>query len=333
MLLSQHSDLHGTTSPTFDPARGATIIGMPDERPYARELGDFLRSRRSRLRPQDVGLEPGGRRKVPGLRREELALLAGLSTDYYQRMEQGRDVRPSDDILDALAGALNLDEEERGHLFTLAHAARRSPAGRRHSAPERVPPSTRHLLQTMGTPALVIGRHLDVLAWNPLAAALLGDPNNIPVAQRNLLLALFLDPEARLRCANWEGFAVQYIGMLRAAVADDPMHPRATAIVGELSIRSAEFRRLWARHDVRSSIHGTKTFRHPEVGEITLTWDTYALPGGPGPMLLVYTAAPGSADAERIQLLASLHATRTQKAGDGRPSHAMAREVDGRGPR
>ncbi|WP_236795011.1 helix-turn-helix transcriptional regulator [Amycolatopsis sp. GM8] len=286
---------------------------MADEHPHARELGEFLRARRNRLRPEDVGLQPGGRRKVPGLRREELALLAGLSTDYYQRMEQGRDVRPSDDILDALASALVLDEEERRHLFTLAHAARRSTGGSRRRSPERVPASTQHLLQAMATPALVLGRHLDVLAWNPLAEALLGDPTDRPKDERNLLVGLFLNPESRLRCADWEGFALQYMGMLRTAVAADPTHPRATEIVGELSIRSADFRRLWARYDVREAVHGTKLFHHPEVGDITLTWDTYPLPGGPGPVLLAYTTEPGSADAERIQLLASLHATRHRK--------------------
>ncbi|MEU7474116.1 helix-turn-helix domain-containing protein, partial [Streptomyces sp. NPDC044984] len=136
--------------------------------PYARELGDFLRARRSRLRPHDVGLEPGGRREVTGLRREELALLAGLSTDHYQRMEQGREVRPSDHVLDALAGALGLDDEEHRHLFTLARAARRPVPARVARAPERVPDSTRRLLRVMDTPAVVLGRHLDLLAWNPM---------------------------------------------------------------------------------------------------------------------------------------------------------------------
>lgn len=286
---------------------------MASEHPYARELGEFLRARRSRLRPRDVGLEPGGRRKVTGLRREEIALLAGLSTDYYQRMEQGREVRPSDDVLDALAGALSLDDEARRYLFTLARAARRpTPARSRRRGPERVPDSTRRLLHTMGTPAMVLGRHLDVLAWNALAEALLGDPATLPAARRNVLIALFEDPEARVRCPDWEGFALEYIGMLRAAVATDPDHPRATTIIGELSIRSADFRRLWARHDVRETVHGRKLFRHPQVGGITLDWDAYPLPGNPGPVLLVYTAEPGSADAQRLQLLASLRATRDQ---------------------
>lgn len=278
--------------------------------PYARELGDFLRARRNRLRPHDVGLEPGGRRKVTGLRREELALLAGLSTDYYQRMEQGREVRPSDDVLDALAGALGLDDEERRYLFTLARAARRPlPAAVDHG-PERVPDSTRRLLRVMDTPAVVLGRHLDVLAWNSMAETLLGCPDGYPPHRLNMLLLLFDDTLTGERsCPDWERQALEYIGMMRAAVATDPTHPRATAIVGELSIRSPEFRRLWARHDVRASVSGTKTFRVPEVGDVVLDWDTYPLPGRPGPVMLVYTAEPGSADADRLRLAASLRAT------------------------
>lgn len=285
---------------------------MANRHLYARELGAFLRARRNRLRPQDVGLEPGGRRKVPGLRREELALLAGLSTDYYQRMEQGRYVRPSDDLLDALASALHLDEEERRHLFALADAVRRGVPEARDD-PEEVPAPTRHLLQTMNTPAFVLSRHLDALAWNPLAEALVGHPAATVPTQRNLLVALFLNADVRSRCAHWESSAAQYIGMLRAAVAADPSHPRGTAIVGELSIRSADFRRLWDQYDVRSPVQGVKVFHRPEIGEITLDWASYPLPGSPGSMLLVYTAEPGSADADRLQLLGALHATHQRR--------------------
>ncbi|MFD8519052.1 helix-turn-helix transcriptional regulator [Streptomyces capillispiralis] len=291
--------------------------------PYARELGDFLRARRDRLHPRDVGLEPGGRRKVTGLRREELALLAGLSTDYYQRMEQGREVRPSDDVLDALAGALGLDEAERRHLFGLARAARRPVPARPDRGPERVPDSTRRLLWVMDTPAVVLGRHLDLLAWNPMAEVLLGSPDGYPPDRLNMLLLLFDDTQTGERsCPDWERQALEYIGMMRAAVATDPTHPRATAIIGELSIRSAEFRRLWARHDVRVSVSGTKTFRVPEVGDVVLDWDTYPLPGRPGPVMLVFTAEPGSADADRLHLLASLRASRSRgKAAPPAASH------------
>ncbi|SDS82079.1 helix-turn-helix transcriptional regulator [Actinoplanes derwentensis] len=283
---------------------------MNSTHPYARELGDFLRARRNRLRPRDVGLEPGGRRKVAGLRREELAMLAGLSTDYYQRMEQGREVRPSDDVLDSLASALALDEEERRHLFTLARAARKPVPATAGRTPERVPSSTSRMLRALHTPAVVLSRHLDVLDWNPMAEALLGSPADYPPDRLNMLLLMFEDTLTGDRgCPDWERQALEYIGMMRTAVATDPTHPRATAIVGELSIRSAEFRRLWARHDVRESVSGTKTFRVPGVGDILLDWDTYPLPGNPGPVMLVYTA-PSGPDADRLQLLASLHASR-----------------------
>src|SRR4051812_23564697 len=184
---------------------------MSSPHPYARELGDFLRARRSRLRPRDVGLEPGGRREVAGLRREELALLSGLSTDYYQRMEQGREVRPSDDVLDALAGALGLDDEERRHLFTLAHAARRPVPARMDRGPERVPESTRRLLRVMDTPAVVLGRPLALLAWTPRGEALLGDRGDYPPHRLNMLLLMFDDPLTRERtCPHWERQALDY---------------------------------------------------------------------------------------------------------------------------
>ncbi|WP_258341721.1 helix-turn-helix transcriptional regulator [Saccharopolyspora gregorii] len=272
---------------------------------HSRELADFLRTRRARLRPQDVGLEPGPRRKVTGLRREELALLAGVSTDYYQRMEQGRDVRPSEEVLDALARALELDEDETRHLHALARAARR-PEPVRRRAPERVPASTRRLLHTIGGPALVLGRHLDVLAWNALAGSLFGGLDQQPPHERNVLRALFHHPDAREVCPDWASSALEYIGMLRASVAADPDHPRAKELVGELSVRSEEFRRFWARHDVRERTRGRKHFAHPLVGELDLDWDAYPLPGGPGPVLIAYTAEPGSRSAERLELLRGL---------------------------
>ncbi len=276
---------------------------MAVQRTTARELGAFLRSRRARTRPEDLGLEPGPRRKVEGLRREEVAALAGLSTDYYQRLEQGRNVRPSEAVLDSIADALDFDEVERRHLMTLARAARR-PSPPRRRTQERVPQNARLLITSLALPAFVVSRHLDVLAWNDLAAELLGDPLQLPPSQRNVLFALFRDDEARLHCADWETMALDYIGMLRAAVALDPDHPRAIEIVGELSIRSAEFRRLWARHDVRDSVHGAKTIRHPRIGETAVEWDAYPLPGAPGANMIVFT--PQSGDEDKLRLLATL---------------------------
>jgi hypothetical protein len=232
-------------------------------------------------------------------------------------MEQGREVRPSDDVLYALATALGLDDEERRYLFGLARAARRPMPTRMNRDPEQVPDSTRRLLRVLNTPAVVLGRHLDLLDWNPMAEALLGDPGTYPPDRLNMLLLIFDDTLTGERaCPDWERQALDYIGMMRAAVATDPTHPRATAIVGELSIHSADFRRLWARHDIRESVSGTKTFRNPEVGDIVLDWDTYPLPGNSGPVMLVFTAEPGSADADRLRLLSALQAARSALADE-----------------
>ncbi|GAB2473916.1 helix-turn-helix transcriptional regulator [Xylanimonas ulmi] len=268
----------------------------------ARELGLFLRSRRERTTPAQIGLEPGGRRRVAGLRREEVAALAGLSADYYQRLEQGRNARPSDAILDSIAEALDLDDAERSHLMRLAQAARHPPATprRRHT---HVPRNARALLEATRLPAFIISPHLDVLAWNSLAAELLGDPADVPPAQRNVLLTLFAD-DAQLRFADCRAMAIEYVGMLRSAIADDPEHPRAIAVVGALSVRSAEFRTLWARHDVRDRVEGGKTIRHPRIGAIDVEWDAYGVPGGAN--LIVMTPRPGHED--RLRLLSVLPA-------------------------
>ncbi|ASO20349.1 transcriptional regulator with XRE-family HTH domain [Actinoalloteichus hoggarensis] len=295
---------------------------------HSREFAEFLRARRARLRPEDVGLEPGSRRKVTGLRREELALLAGVSTDYYQRMEQGRHLRPSDEVLDGLARALALTGDETRHLHTLARAVRRPsrPKGR-GATPERVPETTRRLLHTLSGPAMVLGRHLDVLAWNRQAGVLFGGLDDLEDHERNVLSALFHHPDARELCPDWEASAIEYIGMLRASVAAEPDHPRARSLVGELSVRSQDFRRLWARHDVREKTSGVKTFRHPMVGRLTLDWDAYPLPGRPGPVLMAFTAAPESADAHRLRLLDGLlPAVRSVDDFPGRRPSSMAAE-------
>jgi transcriptional regulator with XRE-family HTH domain len=271
-----------------------------------RELAEFLKARRTRVRPQDVGLEPGSRRRVAGLRREELALLAGVSSDYYQRMEQGRDVRPSEQVLDALARALGFTAEETRHLHHLAAAARKPVRRPRSRAPEEVPPTTLRLLRTMTGPALVVGQHLDVLAWNPLAGALLGDFTDVPRPARNML-SLLLQPSADLTCPDRAATVAELTAMLRGAVAADPGHPRAVELVGELAVHSVEFRTLWGRHDIEETTRGRMRIVHPLAGELNLDWDAYRLPGAtPGPMVVAYTAEEGSPDAERLQLLARL---------------------------
>jgi transcriptional regulator with XRE-family HTH domain len=267
------------------------------------ELAEFLKTRRTRVRPEDLGLEPGPRRRVAGLRREELALLAGVSTDYYQRMEQGRDVRPSAQVLDSIARALRFTPEESRHLYNLAAAAS-APARQPRYGPEVVPPTTVRLLAAMSAPALVVGRFLDLLAWNPLAGALLGGFTRLPVSERNLLF-LFLDPQADQACPDRRATVAELTAMLRAQVAAEPGHPRAEELIAGLTASSAEFTQLWGRHDVGEATRGRMRVNHPLVGELSLDWDAYPMPGVPGPVLIVYTAPPGGPDAERLQQLAA----------------------------
>ncbi|MDT8912311.1 helix-turn-helix transcriptional regulator [Amycolatopsis sp. PS_44_ISF1] len=276
---------------------------MSDE--ARRALADFLRVRRSRVQPQDVGLEPGPRRRVAGLRREELALLAGVSPDYYQRMEQGRDVRPSDQVLDAIARALHFSEEESRHLHTLASAARKPPPAAGRYSTEEVAATTKRLLHGTPTPAMVISRFLDVLAGNPLADAVLGAFTDLPRDERNLL-TLLLRPEANRNCPDWGTTIAELTAMLRTQVAAEPNHPRAVELVGRLSELSATFVSLWSRHDVDDTTRGHMRILHPLVDELRLDWDAYPVPDSTGQMLIVFTTEPGSVDDHRLQRLKDL---------------------------
>jgi transcriptional regulator with XRE-family HTH domain len=267
-----------------------------------RELGQFLKTRRARVRPDDVGLQPYGRRRVPGLRREELAQLAGVSVDYYVRLEQGRAGHPSEEVLDAIARALRLDDAERAHLVDLSRPVRR----RRTSPTERVRPEVRRLIDTLHhLPAMVIGRRMDVLAWNRLAAALVVDWGALPPEQRNSARHFFLDAGARELYSDWKEDARATVAWLRLAAGRHPDDAGLAELIGELSMKSEEFRRLWPRHDVREKTHGTKRFQHPIVGPLTLAYESLALPGDGDQTLVLYTAEPGSKSETALRLLAS----------------------------
>ena len=233
------------------------------------ELGDFLRTRRARLQPQDVGLPDYGRRRVPGLRREELAQLAGVSVDYYVRLEQGRDIQPSDSVLDAIAGALRLDDDERAHLFTLVRPRRRA----RRRPTERVRPGVQRLVERIEFPAFVIGRRMDVLACNALAAALLGGLREPQPA------ALRLPRRGRPRRSIPSGSRSppRRVAFLRLSAGEDPDDAQLVELIGELSLHSEAFRRLWARHDVKSKTFGVKRFEHPQVGPLELDYESLKL--------------------------------------------------------
>ncbi|MFJ8674817.1 MULTISPECIES: helix-turn-helix transcriptional regulator [unclassified Streptomyces] len=270
------------------------------------ELSEFLRSRRARLRPQDVGLPDHGRRRVPGLRREELAQLAGVSVAYYIRLEQGRGQNVSAAVLDAIGNVLRLTGAERDHLTHLARPVsrrRRPAAGRR---PQRVRPALQQMIDTMdGMPTYVIGRRLDVIGWNRLACALLGDFAALPPERRNLAWHVFLDPAARDLYENWDAKAADVVGYLRRDAGRNPDDPELASLIGELSLKSVEFRKLWAAHDVQDKGFGVKTLNHPLVGRLTLAYETLTLPADPDQQLITYHAEPSSSSAESLRLLAS----------------------------
>ncbi|GGP82113.1 helix-turn-helix transcriptional regulator [Saccharothrix coeruleofusca] len=268
-------------------------------------LGQFLRARREQVRPEDSGLPVQGRRRVAGLRREEVAVLAGVSTDYYVRLEQGRERHPSAQVLDALAGALGLEHEAIGHLHALARPtpAKRRPAPRR----ERVSPTLLRMMDGWpDNPAVVLGRCLTVLAHNALGEALFSGHRY----SADLVRLVFLDPDAREFYPDWDRVAVNVVAALRAAAGADQDDPQLVEVVGELSVKSEVFRKLWARHDIRQKTHETKRFRHPLVGELTLEYESLAVNGAPGQQLVIYQAEPGSASAESLRLLGSLAASR-----------------------
>ncbi|MFF3325435.1 helix-turn-helix transcriptional regulator [Streptomyces sp. NPDC002889] len=278
------------------------------------DIGDFLRSRRARIQPEEVGLTPYGRRRVPGLRREEVAQLAGVSVDYYIRLEQGRGAGGSsrtksggvsDAVLDAIARVLRLDETEHAHLRDVARPRKPGP-----DAPfERVRPGLRLLLDTIAAaPAYVFGRRLDVLAWNALGDAVI-TYSRMPPAQRSIPRQVFFDPAAREMYPEWEAVAAEMVAYLRLSAGRHPDDRRLTALVGELSVKSEDFRRLWADHQVKEKTHGVKRMIHPVVGELALPYETLAPPGDPDKLLVVYTPEPGSRTAERLAVLASWAAT------------------------
>ncbi|MEZ0067083.1 transcriptional regulator with XRE-family HTH domain [Streptacidiphilus sp. MAP12-20] len=270
------------------------------------DLSEFLRTRRARLQPEDVGLPYyGARRRVPGLRREELAQLAGVSAAYYTRLEQGNARNVSAAVLDAIAEALRLDQAEREHLD---HLAKPAPRRGRTAAnrPQRVRPQVQHLLDAMDTvPAFVLGRRTDVIAWNRMACALLGDFGSRPPEQRNMAWLIFMDPFARELYDDWEGKAHDVVACLRMDAGRSPDDPKLAALIGELSVKSPEFRRWWAAHDVRGKGHCSKELHHPVVGPITLAYETMLLPADADQQLITYAAEPGSASAEALRLLAS----------------------------
>ncbi|GII28062.1 transcriptional regulator [Planotetraspora mira] len=282
-------------------------------------LGEYLQARRKLVTPDEIGLKHSGRRRTPGLRREEMAYLAGVSTDYYSRLEQGRERNPSDQVLSALARALDLDSESAQHLYALAHP--RTRRGTPASRVERVSPMLMRLLRGWNhTPALVLGRWMDVLATNQIAEALYdGLAHN-----DNLIRMVFLNPESRTFYSDWEKVAYHKAAHLRAAAGTDPDDPFLPELVEELSEESDEFRHLWARHDVHFKKHESKGFHHRDVGDLTLICESFTVNSAPGQQLMIFQAEPGSLTEKALAMLGSLSSLDVSMSDSLVPSPARA---------
>jgi transcriptional regulator with XRE-family HTH domain len=285
------------------------------------DVRDFLVSRRARITPQQAGLTfYGGNRRVPGLRREEVAMLAGVSADYYTRLEKGNLSGVSDSVLEAIAGALQLDEAERLHLLDLARVANTSPSRAvRRPAAQQVRPGVQLILDGMrDTPALVRNGRLDVLAVNTLGRALYSPafdtPGATPGRPVNLARFRFLDPAACDFYPDFAESALTTVALLRTEAGRDPFNKSLTGLIGELSTRSEEFRTLWAAHDVRLHRSGRKRFQHPAVGLLELMFEAMAFEADAGLTLTAYTAEPGTASQDGLRLLASWAATQQSEA-------------------
>ena len=267
------------------------------------QLGEFLRARRGEVSPESAGLvSQGSYRRVAGLRREEVAQLAGVSTDYYTRLEQGRHLSPSEAVLDAIATVLRLDAAGRKHLADLARASRARP---RATERQQVRPGLLRLMETLDDhPAFVLGRRTDVLAANRLARALLADFHAMPARERNLTRWILLDPAARGLYRDWRTIASEMVAILRLEAGRQPDDPRTTELVGELAVKSDDFNRWWLRQKVLERGGGSKHFRHPVVGELTIDYEALTLPADPDQTLFIYTARPGASQ-EAMRLLAS----------------------------
>jgi transcriptional regulator with XRE-family HTH domain len=273
------------------------------------ELGEFLKSRRARIQPEDVGFNAGRGRRVEGLRREEVAALASVSVDYIKRLEAGR-IQPSDAVLDSLSRALQLDVVERTHLFALAG---RTASAHDANRLEDVRPGLLRLLEAVEPlPAFIVGPWLDLLAWNATASALFTGFERRPPEERNMARLIFLDREIHelFHAGGWSGAGL--VAALRVRYGRGEPEPRVGALISDLIEGSPVFKRLWEEHGVVKRMSGRKTFNHPDVGVIELDWDRLTVPGSGGQVLMVYSARPGTRAATALTLLSTLAATAAQ---------------------
>ncbi|WP_139416632.1 helix-turn-helix transcriptional regulator [Agromyces laixinhei] len=289
------------------------------------EVREFLSTRRARITPDEAGLPAyGGNRRVPGLRREEVAMLSGMSVDYYTRLERGNLAGASDSVLDSLARALHLDDAETAHLFDLARAASASPVVRRPRAkPGAIRPSVLRVLAAITeAPATISNSRLDFVAANALGRALY--PGVFAAAEPNGARFTFLDPAAKQFYPDWERLTQDLVAALRSEAGRNPYDKRLTDLVGELSTRSERFRTLWAAHNVRYHRTGVKRMHHPVVGDLELSYEALELPADPGLRLSIFTAEPGSATEDALKVLASWAATAGAPDSSATPTHPVA---------
>ena len=302
---------------------------MTEGREQATALGDFLRSRRARVTPDEAGIVSYGSRRVPGLRREELALLAGVSATYYTRLEQGQSTNASRSVIDALARALSLTEDERAHLHDLAGPTARRP--RRVARADHVRAGTKTLIDAMAAvPTIVLGRSTEVLAWNRLGHALVAGHFDYaapekPGTRPNLTRMLFLDAHSRELYVDWEVEASRAVASLRLVAGRYSDDGHLTDLIGELCIASDDFARRWARHPVLNCVSGTKRLNHPEVGALEVGFEVLHVPDAPGHRLLTYTAAEGTAADHALALLSTIdQGTSPRHQGRGVASSPIA---------
>ena len=279
------------------------------------DVSEFLRSRRAKVSPDQVNLIVGANRRVPGLRREEVATLAAVSVDYYARLERGNLSGVSDEVLESIAHALRLDEAETAHLFALARAAQPGPARRKRAAkPQELRPSLQRFLDAVtGAPTWVRNERMDFIAANALGRALYAPVLADHVQPANTARFMFLNPEAPTFFPDWEQNANDVVAVLRGSAGRTPHDRSLSDLVGELATRSEEFRTRWAAHNVRFHRTGLKRMHHPVVGDLELSYEAMELPANPGWTMFAYTAEPGSASDERLKLLASWAATATSE--------------------
>lgn len=266
------------------------------------ELGRFLAAKRAQIRPDDVGLPGGGRRRVPGLRREEVAMLAGVSPAYYTRLEQGDAGRVSDEVVGALSRALHLTPVEADHLFRLVNP--RAEARRNTCSDPAIRPELQSLLDVLGdVPAMIVGRRSDILAWNTLGSLVFGDLERLPRSERNWARLVFLHPEYRNRFIDWHQKAADVVGQLRVDAGFHPNDPHLAALVGELAVKSPTFARLWARHEIQDHCHRIHRIDHPDVGPLELHVESFRVSGEEDKTLVIYRATPESPTDAALQQL------------------------------